>query len=126
MMSIGLNGSNPEELCPYAMVGECRYGEQCVLLHGNMCDYCGQFCLHPYDPVQREKHTRVCVFEGKIMSLYITEAKTSTYCNRIAYNNMSRIWNYRLQSLGLVIKLVASAWRYNLKIFMHSSSRFHF
>ncbi|CAG7837076.1 unnamed protein product [Allacma fusca] len=57
----GSSNHGTEEMCPYAMVGECRYGEQCVLLHGNMCDYCGQFCLHPYDPVQREQHTKDCI-----------------------------------------------------------------
>jgi len=54
-------GDSMEEMCPYAMVGECRYGDQCLLLHGNMCDLCGQCCLHPFDPIQREKHTKECV-----------------------------------------------------------------
>ena len=27
-----------KQLCPYAAVGECRYGENCVYLHGDACD----------------------------------------------------------------------------------------
>jgi len=49
------------ELCPYAMMGECRYGDQCALIHGWPCDFCGRKCLHPYDPKQREKHLADCV-----------------------------------------------------------------
>ncbi|KAG8511468.1 WD repeat-containing protein 49, partial [Galemys pyrenaicus] len=30
-----------KQLCPYAAVGECRYGENCVYLHGDSCDMCG-------------------------------------------------------------------------------------
>jgi E3 ubiquitin-protein ligase makorin len=49
------------DLCPYAMLGECRYGDQCVRIHGMICDYCGNACLHPFDPRQREKHTKECI-----------------------------------------------------------------
>ena len=30
-----------KQICPYAAVGECRYGENCVYLHGDACDMCG-------------------------------------------------------------------------------------
>uniref|UniRef100_A0A8C9GDU8 RING-type E3 ubiquitin transferase n=1 Tax=Piliocolobus tephrosceles TaxID=591936 RepID=A0A8C9GDU8_9PRIM len=38
-----------KQLCPYAAVGECRYGENCVYLHGDSCDMCGLQVLHPMD-----------------------------------------------------------------------------
>ncbi|CAI9180188.1 unnamed protein product, partial [Rangifer tarandus platyrhynchus] len=41
-----------KELCPYAAVGECCYGENCVYLHGDMCDMCGLQVLHPVDAAQ--------------------------------------------------------------------------
>lgn len=54
------NGGNYwEEWCPYHIVGECRFGEQCLMVHGVKCDYCGEFCLHPFDTIQRDKHLKV-------------------------------------------------------------------
>uniref|UniRef100_A0A8C0N5V9 RING-type E3 ubiquitin transferase n=1 Tax=Canis lupus familiaris TaxID=9615 RepID=A0A8C0N5V9_CANLF len=38
-----------KQLCPYAAVGEYRYGENCVYLHGDSCDMCGLQVLHPMD-----------------------------------------------------------------------------
>ncbi|OXA52682.1 probable E3 ubiquitin-protein ligase makorin-1 [Folsomia candida] len=49
------------ELCPYAMVGECRFGRQCVYVHGMKCDFCGMLCLHPSYPDQRKQHFSECV-----------------------------------------------------------------
>lgn len=56
-----LSGGSPtsNELCPYAVVGECRFGVKCAYLHGLKCDFCGMACLHPYCPRQREAHSRV-------------------------------------------------------------------
>lgn len=56
------------QLCPYfnstgnhnngAM---CPYGEQCEYSHGDMCDMCGLYCLHPTDEEQRKKHKKVWI-----------------------------------------------------------------
>ena len=35
------------QLCPFGMVGECRYGAHCAYIHGNQCDMCGSNMLHP-------------------------------------------------------------------------------
>ncbi|XP_075066480.1 E3 ubiquitin-protein ligase makorin-1 isoform X2 [Mixophyes fleayi] len=50
-----------KQLCPYAAVGECRYGENCVYLHGDPCDMCGLQVLHPADTSQRSQHIKSCI-----------------------------------------------------------------
>ncbi|XP_069823722.1 E3 ubiquitin-protein ligase makorin-1 isoform X1 [Dendropsophus ebraccatus] len=50
-----------KQLCPYATVGECRYGENCVYLHGDPCDMCGLQVLHPTDTSQRSQHIKSCI-----------------------------------------------------------------
>lgn len=50
-----------KQLCPYAAVGECRYGENCVYLHGDSCDMCGLQVLHPVDTAQRSQHIKSCI-----------------------------------------------------------------
>ncbi|XP_007427262.1 E3 ubiquitin-protein ligase makorin-1 isoform X2 [Python bivittatus] len=50
-----------KQLCPYAAVGECRYGENCVYIHGDVCDMCGLQVLHPADAAQRSLHIKSCI-----------------------------------------------------------------
>ncbi|XP_063462195.1 E3 ubiquitin-protein ligase makorin-1 isoform X3 [Pan paniscus] len=50
-----------KQLCPYAAVGECRYGENCVYIHGDSCDMCGLQVLHPMDAAQRSQHIKSCI-----------------------------------------------------------------
>ncbi|XP_045384043.1 E3 ubiquitin-protein ligase makorin-1-like [Lemur catta] len=50
-----------KQLCPYAAVGDCRYGENCVYLHGYSCDMCGLQVLHPTDAAQRSQHIKSCI-----------------------------------------------------------------
>ncbi|XP_029471636.1 E3 ubiquitin-protein ligase makorin-1 isoform X2 [Rhinatrema bivittatum] len=50
-----------KELCPYGAIGECRYGKNCVYLHGDICDLCGQQVLHPVDSAQRSQHIKSCI-----------------------------------------------------------------
>uniref|UniRef100_A0A3P8WFB9 RING-type E3 ubiquitin transferase n=1 Tax=Cynoglossus semilaevis TaxID=244447 RepID=A0A3P8WFB9_CYNSE len=50
-----------KQLCPYAAVGECRYGVNCAYLHGDVCDMCGLQVLHPTDNGQRSEHTKACI-----------------------------------------------------------------
>lgn len=47
-----------KQMCPYAAVGECRYGVNCVYLHGDVCDMCGLQVLHPTDASQRSDHIK--------------------------------------------------------------------
>lgn len=48
-----------KQICPYAAVGECRYGINCAYLHGDVCDMCGLQVLHPTDKNQRSEHIKV-------------------------------------------------------------------
>uniref|UniRef100_A0A8D0CB93 RING-type E3 ubiquitin transferase n=1 Tax=Salvator merianae TaxID=96440 RepID=A0A8D0CB93_SALMN len=50
-----------KQLCPYAAVGECRYGENCLYIHGDVCDMCGLQVLHPADATQRSLHIKSCI-----------------------------------------------------------------
>ena len=54
-----LSPSNKTKLCPFQEAGECKYGSQCVYIHGDTCDLCGHACLHPQDKEQRKKHINV-------------------------------------------------------------------
>lgn len=48
-------------LCPYLLgSGECFY-DPCEYLHGDMCELCQRFCLHPYDPEQQKSHNIDCI-----------------------------------------------------------------
>ena len=47
------------ELCPYYLVGECRYAEECAYIHGEFCELCSHHCLHPSDEAQRQQHIQV-------------------------------------------------------------------
>ena len=43
-----------------------RRGKLFLLLHGIACSYCGEICLDPEDPVQRQEHVQV----GKFIQNY--------------------------------------------------------
>ena len=51
--------SSEQQLCPYAAAGECRFGDACVYLHGEVCEICRLQVLHPFDPEQRKAHEKV-------------------------------------------------------------------
>ncbi|XP_013375671.1 PREDICTED: LOW QUALITY PROTEIN: E3 ubiquitin-protein ligase makorin-1-like [Chinchilla lanigera] len=50
-----------KQVCPYAAMGECRDGANCVYLHGDACDMCGLPVLHPTDTAQRSQHIKSCI-----------------------------------------------------------------
>ncbi|KAI4545667.1 hypothetical protein MG293_005933 [Ovis ammon polii] len=50
-----------KQFCPCAAVGECRYEENCMYLHGDACDMCGLQVLHPMDAAQRSQHIKSCI-----------------------------------------------------------------
>lgn len=52
-------------LCPYlnrvatADGVLCPYGTSCIYQHGDQCDICSEYCLHPTDETQRREHQSV-------------------------------------------------------------------
>lgn len=54
-------------LCPYIQSTitradgsiSCKYGDRCIYQHGDLCDICGTYCLHPTDQNQRKNHEKV-------------------------------------------------------------------
>lgn len=84
-----VSADSTSELCPYAMVGECRYGFKCLLIHGLKCDYCGQSCLHPSDAAQRERHMKECVEQHeKDMELSFAVARSIDKVCGICYEKV--------------------------------------
>ena len=51
-----------QELCPFALKGECRYAERCTYRHGDICSICGKMALLPGDEEQNQAHEKVCTF----------------------------------------------------------------
>ena len=50
------------QLCPFGVVGECRYGDMCAYVHGEICDLCQKAALHPTHQEQRRQHQYVRYF----------------------------------------------------------------
>jgi len=49
------------QLCPFSLMEECRYGENCAYVHGLICDMCNQPILHPSHEAQRRHHQKMCM-----------------------------------------------------------------
>lgn len=58
-LEAGSSYGGGQQLCPYAAAGECRFGDACVYLHGDVCEICRLRVLHPFDPEQRKAHEKV-------------------------------------------------------------------
>jgi hypothetical protein len=44
----------------YAAQGYCSAGEECCYIHGDACEICGYYCIHPYNPDVTAHHQLVC------------------------------------------------------------------
>ncbi|GFN77405.1 makorin, ring finger protein, 1 [Plakobranchus ocellatus] len=69
-------------LCPYYMVGECPYDDQCTYAHGDICDMCGMPQLHPANKEQRIEHEKKCVeeHEKEMEKAFAIQASQSQEC----------------------------------------------
>lgn len=70
-------------LCQYHILGKCRYGDNCHLLHGVTCTFCNKPCLHPYNNELSEAHIRICQEETSLLSKFpadIIAASKTTEC----------------------------------------------
>lgn len=53
-------------ICPrYERYGRCNGQERqnCNLVHGDLCEICKQYSLHPFNELEREKHLQQCIEE---------------------------------------------------------------
>ncbi|XP_020032751.1 E3 ubiquitin-protein ligase makorin-2 isoform X2 [Castor canadensis] len=75
--------SSEQQLCPYAAAGECRFGDACVYLHGEVCEICRLRVLHPFDPEQRKAHEKVCMltFEHEMEKAFAFQASQDKVCS---------------------------------------------
>lgn len=44
----------------YYNTGRCMHGDNCQMAHGEWCETCSHYALHPTDPVARESHVVEC------------------------------------------------------------------
>uniref|UniRef100_A0A8C3X851 E3 ubiquitin-protein ligase makorin-2 n=1 Tax=Catagonus wagneri TaxID=51154 RepID=A0A8C3X851_9CETA len=72
-----------EQLCPYAAAGECRFGDACVYLHGEVCEICRLQVLHPFNPEQRKAHEKTCMstFEHEMEKAFAFQASQDKVCS---------------------------------------------
>lgn len=53
--------SSFSSLCPYLLgSGVCQY-DSCDYIHGDYCELCQRYCLHPTDVEQRKMHNNECI-----------------------------------------------------------------
>ncbi|KAK2187536.1 hypothetical protein NP493_162g02032 [Ridgeia piscesae] len=74
-------GGEDCEMCPYAAHGLCRYGDNCVYMHGDICEMCGRAVLHPTHAEQRTKHMQECVAaheEDMVLSFAVAHSQDKT------------------------------------------------
>lgn len=60
--------SKYSDLCAFAMVGKCRYGNLCRSTHGIQCPRCCNYCLHPTDMDRNEEHIEECLGKTDVLS----------------------------------------------------------
>ncbi|CAD5226851.1 unnamed protein product [Bursaphelenchus xylophilus] len=71
------------QLCPYFEVsGECVKGDLCALVHGDLCEMCGQFVLHPYNEDSRRTHHRECLsdHEKAMKDAFLNQVSAEKQC----------------------------------------------
>ncbi|XP_062977312.1 E3 ubiquitin-protein ligase makorin-2 [Elgaria multicarinata webbii] len=90
----GRSYADGEQLCPYAAAGMCQFGDQCLYLHGQVCEICGLQVLHPFDPEQRKLHEKMCMatFEQEMEKAFAFQAsqdKVCSICMEVVYDKPS-------------------------------------
>eukprot|EP01026_Neomeris_dumetosa_P026953 TRINITY_DN21935_c0_g1_i3.p1 TRINITY_DN21935_c0_g1~~TRINITY_DN21935_c0_g1_i3.p1 ORF type:complete len:283 (+),score=61.81 TRINITY_DN21935_c0_g1_i3:109-957(+) len=49
----------------YQVMGQCKRDEDCPYIHGDFCDICEKYAIHPYNEEQQKLHTEEKKFERK-------------------------------------------------------------
>ncbi|GBN76531.1 putative E3 ubiquitin-protein ligase makorin-2 [Araneus ventricosus] len=48
------------KMCYNFIFAECEFGDKCVYVHGDICQFCDLPFLHPFDEQQRNEHLEAC------------------------------------------------------------------
>ncbi|XP_036708192.1 probable E3 ubiquitin-protein ligase makorin-2 [Balaenoptera musculus] len=82
-LEASISYSSEQQLCPYAAAGECRFGDACVYLHGEVCEICRLQVLHPFDPEHRKAHEKICMstFEHEMEKAFAFQASQDKVCS---------------------------------------------
>ena len=82
-LEASISYSSEQQLCPYAAAGECRFGDACVYLNGEVCEICRLQVLHPFDPEQRKAHEKICMstFEHEMEKAFAFQASQDKVCS---------------------------------------------
>lgn len=95
-------------LCSFFMSnGYCMLPD-CSNVHGNLCDLCSYFALHPYNETERQKHRDVItdyLSYEHLYSLYFV------YQFRNVSKSMKNRWKFRLLFNVAKISHVESVWK---------------
>lgn len=69
---------------------KCRYGDKCFYDHGDLCEMCKKWCLHPTDAEQRKDHE-------------VVSASSFFFC---------RFFFYKWNNVGFVWMMIGCLWFY--------------
>jgi len=83
------------QLCPFSLMEECRYGENCAYVHGLICDMCNQPILHPSHEAQRRHHQKSCMqqHEAEMEQAFAvakSREKTCGICMEVVVDKMPK------------------------------------
>ena len=83
------------QLCPFSLMEECRYGENCAYVHGLICDMCNQPILHPSHEAQRRSHQKSCMKQYEVemeqaFAVAKSKERTCGICMEIVMEKMSK------------------------------------
>ncbi|PIK57192.1 putative E3 ubiquitin-protein ligase makorin-1 [Apostichopus japonicus] len=95
--------SSKDILCPFAIKGTCRYGDNCCYTHGKVCEFCNMACLHPFESEQNQQHKEECIKNHEVsmkesFDLQRSEAVSCSICMEIVLEKT----NHKDQKFGIL------------------------
>lgn len=132
--------NQPPKMCPYFNTSGiqnhgnamCPYGVTCEYYHGDLCEICGVYCLHPKDEEQQRTHKKVtlspfCLF---ILLCWTIKPTNKFFLSKL-YRNVWRCWRKTwimlLVLLAQRIKPAVYVWTLSLirKLLVNIASAFY-
>uniref|UniRef100_A0A061S6I4 E3 ubiquitin-protein ligase makorin n=1 Tax=Tetraselmis sp. GSL018 TaxID=582737 RepID=A0A061S6I4_9CHLO len=59
----------------FAAFGFCSKGDACPKIHGNLCEVCLKYILHPYRPAEAAEHTSTCLVRKERAEAHLRSAE---------------------------------------------------